>query len=82
MRNRISIDQFEFLDSLSFGDRLEVLDKENARKWQGVVEEVAPYIGVLWVRTVHGERKMVDIRSNPTRRVSKDNSHTLPQNPF
>lgn len=73
MRNTISAAEFEFLDSLSSGDCLEVVDKANSRKWRGAVEEIAPRLGVFWVRTAFDERKMLDIRDHFARHITELN---------
>lgn len=73
--------KIDFLYSLIPGEWAEVFDDEsNVLQWTGVVQETAPEIGVAWIRTDVGERKLLDVHEHSARRVASNqvgafNSH-------
>ena len=42
-------------------------------RWKGVVDVTSPELGVLWIRTFTGERKLLDIRHDKVLRISGPN---------
>jgi hypothetical protein len=61
----------DFLESLVIGEPVEVFDEWGNVRWRGVVEEVAPPLGVAWIRTDATERKLLDIREHAVQRLSQ-----------
>jgi hypothetical protein len=69
MRNAPSQAEIEFLELLSSDEFIGIFDKRGTLQWCGVVEEVAADLGVAWLRTDMGERRMLDIRGQHIRRL-------------
>ena len=65
----LSESEMAFMLSLVVGDRVEVFDDRSVVEWGGTLEEIAPEIGVAWVRTIAGERKLLDIQEHSIRRL-------------
>ena len=55
-------------DSLAPGESVEVFDWKNVIQCRGVIQETAPELGVAWIRTDIGERRLVDIHEHLVRR--------------
>lgn len=55
--------------SIAPGDKIEARDPQN-NLWKGTVEVVDPDNGVLWIYTVHGERKLIDLCEHHIRKLS------------
>ncbi len=58
--------------SLAPGEPVEVFNKKNVIQCRGVIQEMAPELGVAWILTDIGERRLVDnhehlVRSCPPR---------------
>ena len=60
--------EIEVLFTLAPGDRVEA-HGENGRRWQGTVDLMATGLGILWIRTDAGERKIVDIQEHTIRQL-------------
>lgn len=58
-----------FMQSLRPGDPVEIFDDRYRVEWAGIVEETAPNIGVAWVRTHTGDRKLLHIQEHSVRRL-------------
>lgn len=56
------------LHSLAPGESVEVFNKKNVIQCRGVIQETAPELGVAWIRTDLGERRLVDIHEHLVRR--------------
>ena len=54
--------------SLVSGESVEVFNKKDVIQCRGVVQETAPELGVAWIRTDIGERRLVDIHEHLVRR--------------
>lgn len=65
----LSESEIAFMLSLAVGDFVEIFDDRNVVEWGGTLEEIAPEIGVAWVRTTAGERKLLDIQEHSIRRL-------------
>jgi hypothetical protein len=63
MKDAISRTHVETFFSLVPGLHVEV-DVEEGTRWRGAVETTAPDLGVLWIRTETGERKLVNIQEH------------------
>lgn len=68
LQSRLTQPEYEFLELLVVGEPVEIFDARGNVQWRGTVEEIAPELGVAWVRTDMGERKMLDIREHSVRR--------------
>lgn len=68
MNNSLSGADVSFLHSLVAGESVEIFDDREIVQWKGVVLETAPDLGVAWVRTDLGERKLLDIQEHSVRR--------------
>lgn len=55
-------------NSLAPGESVEVFNKKNVLLSRGVIQETAPDLGVAWIRTDIGERRLVDIHEHLVRR--------------
>lgn len=55
-------------DSLAPGESVEVFNWKNVIQCRGVIQETAPELGVAWIRTDIGERRLVDIHEHQVRR--------------
>jgi hypothetical protein len=71
LQSGLSHVEVEFLELLALGDQVEIFDHRGNVEWQGVVEEIAPALGVAWIRTGMGERKLLDIREHSVRRFPR-----------
>lgn len=65
----LSESEIAFMLALAPGDAVEVFDDRSAVEWGGTLEEVAPELGVAWVRTDTGERKLLDVQEHSIRRL-------------
>jgi hypothetical protein len=65
----LSESEIAFMLSLAVGEPVEIFDDRNVVEWGGTLEEIAPEIGVAWVRTDAGERKLLDIQEHSIRRL-------------
>lgn len=65
--SRLGLDT-KMLFSLAPGDHVEAYSERDGI-WQGTVETVAPKLGLLWLHTRAGERKMVGIEEHTIRRI-------------
>jgi hypothetical protein len=63
MEDEIARTESGILMSLGAGD-LVVAHDERGFESQGSVELTAPEIGVLWIRTNSGERKLLDVQEH------------------
>lgn len=54
--------------SLAPGESVEVFDWKNVIQCRGVIQKTAPELGVAWIRTDIGERRLVDIYEHLVRR--------------
>ncbi len=54
--------------SLAPGESVEVFDWKNVFQCRGVIQETALELGVAWIRTDIGERRLVDIHEHLVRR--------------
>ena len=68
LKGELSQTEVEFLDLLIEGEPVEIFDERNTVQWRGTVEETAPELGVAWIRTDTGERKLLDIKEHSVRR--------------
>lgn len=68
MSNNVSEAELEFLNALMPGEPVEIFDEKNIVQWKGIVQETAPKLGVAWIRTDLGERKLLDIQEHSVRR--------------
>lgn len=68
MNSNLSEAEVSFLHSLLPGESVEIFDEREVAQWKGVVLETAPDIGVAWIRTDLGERKLLDIKEHSVRR--------------
>jgi hypothetical protein len=57
----------DFLSSLLAGEQVEAFDEEG-RHLSGTVETTAPDLGIVWIRTHAGERKLLDVQECSVRR--------------
>lgn len=71
MQSRLTQPEVEFLELLIEGEPVEMFDDRGNVQWRGAVEEIAPGLGVAWIRTDMGERKMLDIREHSVRRFPR-----------
>jgi hypothetical protein len=55
--------------SIASGDQIEARDPRN-NHWKGTVEVVDPDNGVLWIYTVDGERKLIDLWEHKISKLS------------
>lgn len=58
----------QMLSSLSPGDHVEAYSKRDGI-CEGTVETVAPKLGLLWIRTMAGERKLVGVDEHTIRPI-------------
>jgi hypothetical protein len=61
--------EIAFMLSLAVGDPVEVFDDRSVVEWGGTLEEIAPELGVAWVRTDAGERRLLDVQEHSIRRL-------------
>ncbi len=71
LQSGLSHVEVKFLELLTPGDPVEIFDHRGNIEWQGAVEETAPALGVAWIRTGVGERKLLDIREHSVRRFPR-----------
>jgi hypothetical protein len=69
VEDELSQTELAFMESLRPGEPVEVFDDRNVIEWAGDIELTAPKIGVAWIRTHDGERKMLDIKEHSVRRL-------------
>ena len=65
---KLSESEMGFMLSLAVGDLVEVFDDRSVVEWAGTLEEIAPELGIAWLRTDSGERKLLDIQEHSIRR--------------
>ena len=68
MQSGLSQTEVEFVESLIEGETIELFDRRHNLQCRGTVEETAAALGVAWIRTELGERKLLDIREHFVRR--------------
>jgi hypothetical protein len=73
----VKIARSEFLQSLITGERVEVFDEWGSMKWRGAVEETAPELGVVWIRTEACERKLLDLREHSVRLLARAGTYRV-----
>lgn len=56
--------------SLTPGESVEVFNRKNVIQCRGVIQETAPELGVAWIRTDMGERRLLDIHEHLVRHHS------------
>lgn len=69
MKSALSTMEIEFLFSLVEGDPVEIFDERGNVLWRGWVETPAPELGVAWLRTEIGERRLLDFHEHFVRRL-------------
>lgn len=67
--DRISRTQVQALPLLSPGDQVEAYNKVGV-VLQGIVETVAPELGIFWIRTPTGERRLIDVQDSSVYRLT------------
>lgn len=69
MKNGLTQAEIEFVELLTPGDTVEVFNRRSILLYRGVVEEAAPPLGVVWIRTESAERRMFDVREHLVRKL-------------
>ncbi|MFE4545477.1 hypothetical protein [Arthrobacter sp. NPDC056727] len=72
MKDDLTHAAISFLSSLQLGEWVEVLDNRNVVQWRGAIEETAPELGVAWLRTELGERRLLDIQEHIVKRFRQE----------
>ncbi|MDQ0925640.1 hypothetical protein QF038_004148 [Pseudarthrobacter sp. W1I19] len=66
--DRISRIQVQALPLLTPGDQVEAFSGAGV-VWQGTVETVARDLGIFWIRTLAGDRKLIDVQASTVYRL-------------
>lgn len=69
MKNGLTQAEIDFVELLTPGDTVEVFNRRSILLYKGVVEEAAPALGVVWIRTESAERRMFDVREHLVRKL-------------
>jgi hypothetical protein len=77
LQNRLTQLEVEFLELLTVGEPVEMFDDRGNVQWRGTVEQIAVELGVAWIRTDMGERRMLDIREHSVRRFPRPEVYYL-----
>lgn len=76
MKSSLSRAEIDFLYSLIPGESVEIFDERNVAQWTGVVQETAPELGVAWIWTDMGERRLLDIQKHSVQRFPSPATHS------
>ncbi len=68
LKSDLSKTDIDVLNSLGVGDPVEAFNERGVIHWRGTIETSAPDLGIAWIFTDTGERKLLDIQEYSIRR--------------
>jgi hypothetical protein len=70
LKNQLQRAEIELFFTLLEGTQVEVFDERGIVRLRGAVETTAPDLGILWIRSDKGERKLLDIKVHRIRPIT------------
>lgn len=67
MKEELSKLEIEYWSSLAAGERIEAYNENGRVYLMGCVETTAPDLGIIWIRTDLGERKLLSVQDDTIR---------------